>query len=423
MKKYTLSEKLHKRTIKKPGIMYNILGNVWKHTVSKKYNIHYEFKTDFRKVQGPYIMISNHASRLDYMFTAIPLLPNRYNFVAGYNEFFRSHLAFIFRLMQVIPKKNFTSDIYTIRQIKNVIKENGNIIIFPEGMSSISGANQPVAIGTGKFIKHFKLPVYYSVIKGGYLTCPKYTLEERPGRVDVVFDQLFTIEEIEKLSPTEIENRMNEALYHDDYKWNKIHKYTYNTNNKAAEGLETLLYWCPKCHSEYTMTSTGNVMKCSSCGYGVEIDNTYQMTALNDGDFLFDTQTDWFNKEREIVREQIKDPNFELTAKVYLGILPETEYLKNQKTANIVGEGVLKLNHQGLRFDGVKSGEDFSFEIDIKNLPTYGMCTDVSRFYTFFNGEFYEFYPEENQVEKWFLSTEELHRLHNGKWQSFKEEK
>ena len=30
-----------------------------------------------------------------------------------------------------------------------------------EGMNSISGANQPVAIGTGKLIKHLNIPVYY----------------------------------------------------------------------------------------------------------------------------------------------------------------------------------------------------------------------------------------------------------------------
>jgi hypothetical protein len=48
------------------------------------------------------------------------------------------------------------------------------------------------------------------------------------------------------------------------------------------------------------------------------------------------------------------------------------------------------------------------------------MCTDVSRFYTFFEGEFMEFYPEREIVEKFFLATEELHRLHNGKWKDFK---
>ena len=65
----------------------------------------------------------------------------------------------------------------------------------------------------------------------------------------------------------------------------------------------------------------------------------------------------------------------------------------------------------------------YFFHIDIKNLPTYGMCTDVTRFYTFYNGEFMEFYPKNNVVEKFFLATEELHRLNGGKWKDFNFEK
>jgi hypothetical protein len=47
------------------------------------------------------------------------------------------------------------------------------------------------------------------------------------------------------------------------------------------------------------------------------------------------------------------------------------------------------------------------------------MCTDLSRFYTFVNGEFMEFYPEHRVVEKFFLATEELHRINGGKWKDF----
>ena len=54
------------------------------------------------------------------------------NFVAGYNEFFRAHLQGVFKILRVIPKKNFTADIYTIKEIKRVVKAGGNIMLFPE---------------------------------------------------------------------------------------------------------------------------------------------------------------------------------------------------------------------------------------------------------------------------------------------------
>ena len=104
-------------------------------------------------------------------------------------------------------------------------------------------------------------------------------------------------------------------------------------------------------------------------------------------------------------------------------MLPQKGLLKKQATSYIVGEGTLTLDKTGLSYEGTRDNAPWSFHIDTKNLPTYGMCTDVSRFYTFVGGEFVEFYPEKNTVEKFFLATEELHRLNGGKWQDFKFEK
>ena len=419
--KKTIDEKLHARKIKKPPlVLYAILGFIWKIIFTKKYNLKVIDKVNLKKVKGPYILISNHASRQDYIFTAVPLLPRRYNFVAGYNEFFRSHLALVFNLLKPIPKKNFTPDIYTIKETKRVLNKGGRIILFPEGMNSISGANQPVVVGTGKFIKHFNLPVYYSVIKGGYLTCPKYDLADRKGKVEVTFDQMFTPDELNNLTPSQIEDIINEKLYHDDYEWNKEQKIIYKNDGEIARNLHTLLYWCPKCKSELQMVGEKNTITCKCCGNGATITDTYDLVPFDENCVIPRTQTEWFKMQREFVKEQIKDPNYKLIEKVKLGMLPKYEYLKDLKTSEIVGEGIITLTHQGLTYNGTKNNDEFNFFIPIKDLPTYGMCTDITRFYTFYNGEFVEFYPETPSVEKWFLATEEIHRFNGGKWQDFK---
>ena len=423
MSKQFVSEKIRSRKITKPGIMYSLLGWVWKTFMYKKYNVNVVMNVDMSKVEEPHIFISNHASRLDYIFTGIPLYPTRYNFVAGYNEFHRSHLAFVFKLLRVIPKKNFVPDVYTIKQVSRVIQNGGRVVLFPEGMSSISGANQPVAIGTGKFIKHFAVPVYYYKIQGGYLTTPKYNLKDRFGKVEVTFDLMFTPDELKSLTPEQIEDKMNELLYHDDYAWNKEKGYAYKNDGNIAGGLHTLLYQCPKCGKEFTMKGEGNTIRCTACGNGATLADTYEMTPFDDNCVIPETQTAWFNMQRENVKKQIQDEAFELTEKVKLGCLPDYEKLKNLKTSEIVGEGTITLNRSGFTYTGTRNGVPFTFHINPSELPTYGMCTDVSRFYTFYKGEFMEFYPETECVEKWFLATEEIHRLTGGKWQDFKFEK
>ena len=88
-----------------------------------------------------------------------------------------------------------------------------------------------------------------------------------------------------------------------------------------------------------------------------------------------------------------------------------------------IGQSGRTLNHEGLTYNGTYNEEQVEMKISIKDLPTYGMCTDLTRFYTFYKGKFIEFYPENETVEKWFLCTESLHRYHNGKWRNFKFEK
>ena len=419
MAKTTVAASIRARKIKRPNGIYNILGTVWKLFVSKKYNVHYSFKTDFRKETGPFFFISNHASRLDYIFVGVPLLPLRMNFVAGYNEFHRSHLALVFTLLRVIPKKNFVPDIYTVKEISRVIKNGGGVCLFPEGMSSISGANQPVAIGTGKLFKHHKVPVYYSVIRGGYLTSPKYNLRDRCGRVEVEFNRLFTPEDLEKMTAEEIESAINRAIYHDDYAWNKAQGYHYDIGENGAEDLEDLLFWCPKCGRQHTMKTKGNTIFCTECGNGATITDTYELISLDETCVIPATQTAWFDMEREVIRGEVEKEDFRLQEKVSLGMLPDYALLKNQATSEIVGEGMLTLDRTGLSYEGTKNGEAFSFHIESRALPTYGMCTDLSRFYTFFEGNFVEFYPEHRTVEKFFLATEEIHRLNGGGWKDF----
>ena len=418
--KLTIDQELNRRKIGRPNpFFYGVLRLVGRFILGPAFGPKIIWKTNFRKVKGPYILISNHASRADYLFNSV-FIKERVNHVLAYNEFFRSHLSGTVSGVSCIPKKNFQFEPKAMMRMKEIIDQGGVISIYPEGMNSISGANQPVATGTGNFLKKMGVPVYYSVIKGGFLTSPKYSLVDRHGTVESVLDIMFTAEELKQLDAEEIEDRVNELLYHDDYEWNKKRKYHYKNDGRIAEGLETLLYWCPKCQKEHVMVTEKDKIFCTNCGNGATIDDTYEMHPFNKGCVIPDTQTKWFNMQRAMMKERVKDPNFELKEHVKLGVLPEYELLKNKATSVIVGEGELTINRQGLTYKGTKNNKEVELFLPIKNLPTYGMCTDVTRFYTFFDGVFHEFFPEHNVVIEWFFATEELHRLMGGKWKDFK---
>jgi hypothetical protein len=169
------------------------------------------------------------------------------------------------------------------------------------------------------------------------------------------------------------------------------------------------------------MRGEGNVIACSACGNGATLNEHYDLIPLTEDCVIPETPRVWYDQERAQVRSWVQQEDFELREQVRLGALPKDKYLQNQETSEIVGAGELVLNRDGLHFEGTRAGEPFTFTIKPENLPTYGMCTDVSRFYTFVDGEFLEFYPEHETVAKWFLATEENHRRAGGLWKDFPE--
>ncbi len=416
----TLQEALYLRKIKKPpALIYWILAFVWKVLFFPKYHVHLHYRIPKSQIKGPFIVVSNHASRVDYLYTGIAFLPHRLNYVAVYNEFFRSHLAGIFRLLQVIPKKNFTPEIYSVKEIARVLRSGGNVIVFPEGMSSISGSNQPSALGTGKLLKHFGLPVYMTLISGGYLTNTKYCLDDRPGRVDVEISQLFTPEDLTKMTEDEIQRAVDVAIRHDDYRWNKTARVAFQGHGELAKNLHHLCYWCPKCHSLFTMKGEGDVIRCSHCGNGARLNDFYDLIPLDETCVIPESPSKWCDMERKQAWRDIQNPHFEIREKVRLGTLPPHELVPDKATSVQTGEGELRFNKDGLFFEGINDGKPLSLHLPTDLLPTFGMCTDVSFFTTYINGVYYEFFPEHEVTERWLHVVEEMHRKNGGKWKNF----
>ena len=103
MDKPTLQQELERRKLHPVNpLFFRFLANVIvKGVLQKKYNAHFSYADDIKPYMGKsYVVVSNHASRMDYVFTAPAFLPDTFNFVVGYNEFFRGHLAWLLRAAQ-----------------------------------------------------------------------------------------------------------------------------------------------------------------------------------------------------------------------------------------------------------------------------------------------------------------------------------
>ena len=153
MKKLDIRGELQRRKFKQTNrFFYWIYRTVMK-IVGKKYHAHYEVIDDINKCDGPCFVIFNHLSRIDHMYVMEICYPRRVNILAGYCEFFRSHLHFAFKHNNVIPKKNYASDLISTKGILSIIKQGGCVAFAPEGLASNDGTNKPIVPHTGHLLK------------------------------------------------------------------------------------------------------------------------------------------------------------------------------------------------------------------------------------------------------------------------------
>ena len=203
------------------------------------------------KCKGPAFIIWNHQSRRDHAMLVRAAWPRRINFLAEEASFFRSHLATVFKLNEIIPKKVLSNDLSSLRAIRDVIKQNGVVAFAPEGFATVFGDHQPIVPGTGRFLQVFGIPVYFASLQGGYLSTSKFSKEDRPGKFCTQLQLLFSPDDLRKMTPQQIEDKINSLLHHDDFEWNKEHHYRYVSKEGMCTNLSDACYRCDDKHHQH----------------------------------------------------------------------------------------------------------------------------------------------------------------------------
>ena len=419
--KLTLQEKLKSRKYKTPSRfvtgLYDLIGST---VLLPKYNPHIEVIDDINEEKGACFIVWNHLSRLDHLYTMKAAYPKRYNMVAGYSEFFRGHLHLVFRLNQILPKKVYTLDRGGIKAISSVIAKGGAVAMSPEGMSSIYGTNQPVVPGSGKFLKHYKVPVYFLEMRGQYLTSTKHFLEERKGRTEARLYKLFTPEQLEAMTGEQIEDKLNEVFRHDDYEWGIKNHIKWNMHGRSCEHLDEICYRCPRCGADLAMSAGGDEIKCEKCCNGARMNDYYELLPFDADCVIPKTPSKWVELERvNIIDEIRRDPDYSFTEHVKVGYLPPYKYLKKMKTSEECGEGELTFDHSGIHFRGTRFGETWDLDLSYATYYSLVIMTSTAKFSFYVDSEFYEFTPDTRSVGKMLLITEEMHRYHFNTWKNF----
>ncbi|HKM30110.1 MAG TPA: VTT domain-containing protein [Bacilli bacterium] len=382
--------------------LYNFLAFFMKIYFFIRFNVKVN-KTNLPKVERPSILLFNHPSKLDFMFSFLPYYPqNKVNTVVAYYYFCNRHLGKLLRRIGGFPKYLFQPDISAIKNISRVMKNNGILGLAPEGRLSAYGELETIIPSTAKLIKKLGVQVIISKINGAYFSIPKWAKSWRRGRVEVEYKEIFSAEQLETLTVDEIYQHLVEEIYYDEFAWQAEKRVKYK-GRKFAEGLEQILYICPICHQEYSYEAYNDTITCSHCHTEIKLNNYYDLVSNNRS--IPNNIKEWYLWQKEYENKRIASPDYSLTSKVTL---------KHPDLAGrgfkIVGQGTTTLTHLGVRYHGTINGEDKELFFKISGLPAipFGVGED---FEIYDHNTLYYFIPENiRECVKWSVVGELIYQ-------------
>lgn len=357
------------------------------------------------KIKGPAIVLCNHGSFLDFLYFLKVLKGHKVNYVVARLYFYNKLFGWALNKGGAFPKSMFAPDVENLQNCIRVIKNNGILFMMPEARLSTAGKFEDIQDTTLKFVKKMNVPVYLLKLNGDYLARPKWGDKIRKGcLVEASLSLLHSKEEVSSLSEKELSENIINAIKYDDLEWLKTKPELKYKHKTLAEGLENILYRCPKCGKEFTIKTELRKVFCSECGFNLELNDRYAFT----DDSLFDNFSNWYDWQNDCVKKEIvSNENFEMSSKVTL----KMRSIDGKSLLRVAGDGVCTINRKGLLYEGTIDGKQKEKFFEMKNI--YRLLFGAGEDFEIYEGkEIYYFVPEElRSAVKWYVVSGILKNL------------
>lgn len=400
--------KTAKYPIRQPKIIVYIIWLLSKiMLIGKKYKIE---KINMEGLKPPYIALSNHMYFIDFELAALGTFPHRVNNVVTIDGFYRR--PWIMELIGAICTRKFTMDLHLVKSIRKVIKRGDVLMMYPEARYSPAGTTSYIPPSVGKLIKMNKVPVVAIVHHGNYLHTPFWNYRNpRKCPLKTTFKQILTAEQVEKMTADEIYEAVKEALYYNEYEYQKENKILITEPNRA-EGLHKILYQCPNCKTEFKMNSHLDEIYCEECNKRWKLQENGELKSFT-GNTEFSTVPEWFDWEREQVVEQINNGEYAFSDEVEVYSLPRCWKFEKLGKATLTHD-----TENGFTIKGFYRGKPY----EVNRPPIKSNSLHVEYDYCYIKPEdcidisteddsFYCYPKSKNVITKLGFATEELYNI------------
>ncbi len=368
-------------------------------------------RVNMEGLKPPFMLLSNHQAFCDFELVSLGTYPLRVNNVVNIDGYYRR--AWLLEWIGAICTRKFTTDFHLVKSIRKVLSRGDVLCMYPEARYSPCGVTSYLPESLGALVKMCKVPVVVAKHRGNHLHAPAYNIKQKrrvPHRTTMT--KILDAEQIKKMSVDDINALLRKHFEYDDYRYWQESGFKI-TEGYRAEGLEKVLYKCPKCKSEGKMATRGAELYCTECGKKYTLGEDGFLRA-NEGETEFSHIPDWFNWERECVREEVRSGSYHFEDAVDVHSMPRTN--------SFIPLGNATLNHSitdGFILSGSYRGKEY--RIQRTPLQTNSLhveyefphikpldCIDISTE----DDSFYCYPTKANVATKLAFATEEIYLLH-----------
>lgn len=265
------------------------------------------------EVKGPFLVVCNHISRYDIPCT-LDIFPHYSRYIISDAMVRKPASKIIFSIItDGIYRRKGENANYVVKSCKATIDSGINVCMFPEGTRSPNGVTLPIRKRTGQMVKELGVPLMTYRLKGSYFIKPLWAKNRAKGPMFGGIVNVYTVEQLEKMTVEEINDVIYKDLYFNHYDWVKETRLMYKRDD-PAEYMERVLHTCPKCESEGQIRTEHDKVICDACGYTVRV-NEFGLYVGEDA--VFDNLYDWDHWQKERLRSKYQewkdDPDREIT--------------------------------------------------------------------------------------------------------------
>ena len=328
------------------------------------------------KIEGPYLVLSNHPSFFDFYYLNKIDDEKNYAFICNRHYFGVPVLGNLLRKGGIIPKKIFSSDIETIKKSFDLVKKGYSLVMMPEGRLSSDGTGNYINPSVAGFAIKLGIPVVTVNISNAYLNKPKWRKKLLKKPVNVTVKRIIDKDELKGLSADELYKVIAEDLRFNDF---IDAKPVYKEKDKA-ENLENLLYYCPHCGTLFSNESHGNALVCKHCNKTYTIADDYSF-----GDSEIKNIHDYYIK--------IADYEKQFLGSVLLSIEVNTKIFHKNDNGFDKDEGVFVLTDEKVAYRSFY-GESFEISSEVLEGIAYSVGEEFELYY---KDRLHYFYPKKDK--------------------------